>query len=123
MIYFPQDALQLQYPTFLLQYLSSALGIQTGTDTVPPAYNENYNIRNLRLMYIFRLIPWKEFLLVCEDVDPIIMGRFREDICPAFGIDPNIDDLNMMNKIEEIKKNIQDQLNKPRLFTHIEATA
>lgn len=123
MMYFPQDSLQLQYPAFLLQYFENALGIQTGTDMIPPAYNENYNLSNLRLMYIFRLIGWKEFLLVCEDVDPIVMGRFREDICPAFGINPSISDFDMMNEIEKIKKNLQDQLNKPRLFTRIEATA
>lgn len=121
MMYFPSDSLQLKYPVFLMQFMEQALGIQTGTDKVPPMYNEQFNLRNMRLMYLFKLIPWKEFLLVCEDVDPIILARFKEDICPALNISPAISDLDMMNKIEEIKKQLQSELKRSnRLFTRVE---
>ena len=120
-MFFPPDSLQLQYPTLLLQYIEQVLGIQTGTDKILPAYNENYNVKNMRLMYIFKLISWKEMLLVCEEVDPLLMQRFKEDLCPIYGLDQNISDLDMMNEIEKIKKHLQNELQKPaRLFSRVE---
>lgn len=120
-MFFPPDSLQLQYPTLLLQYIEQVLGIQTGTDKILPAYNENYNVKNMRLMYIFKLINWKEMLLVCEEVDPLLMQRFKEDLCPIYGLDQNISDLDMMNEIEKIKKHLQNELQKPaRLFSRVE---
>lgn len=60
-------------------------------------------------------------LLVCEEVDPLLMQRFKEDLCPIYGLDQNISDLDMMNEIEKIKKHLQNELQKPaRLFSRVE---
>ena len=122
-MFFPPDSLQLQYPSLLLQYIEQVHRIQTGTDKILPAYNENYNLKNMRLMYIFKLINWKEMLLVCEEVDPLLMQRFKEDLCPIYGLDQSISDLDMMNEIEKIKKHLQNELQKPaRLFSRVEGS-
>lgn len=114
MIYFPHDTLQLEYPYIFLQYLQDRFGIIVGAKENQFMYNQAFDAANARLLYIYRIIPWNEYLLMTDDVDPVTIIRFKEDLSQQFNIPADIKDEDMVLKLQQIK----DQMTSPkkRLF-------
>lgn len=120
MIYFPHDTLQLAYPYLLLQYLQDRFGITVGDKESPFMYNPSFDLINMRLLYIYKLIPWNEYIIYTDEVDPVTIMRFKEDLSQLYNIPMNISNEDMVVKIQEIKdKIIASKQNKKKLFETI----
>lgn len=121
MIYFPNDTLQLKYPYLLLHYILERFGIRIGDKNTPCSYNPAYDTLNLRLLYIYRIIPWNSFIMAVNDLDPVVLIRLREDLCELYSIPVNISDEEMVVKVQQIKDQLIAQMsaNKP-LFERVE---
>lgn len=119
MIYFPHDTLQLEYPYLFLQYMQDRFGIIIGAKENQFMYNPAFDPINARLLYIYKLIPWNEYLLMTDDVDPVTLIRFKEDLSRQFNIPADITDEDMVSKLQSIKDNLKSP--KKKLFVKASA--
>lgn len=121
-LYFPADTLQLKYPYLLLQYLLDNFGIKVGDKNSPAMFNPAFDQIIWRLLYIYRIVSWDNYIMNVNDLDPVVLVRLREDLCPIYKIPTNISDQDMVSKIQQIKDQITAKMNeKPKLFEHVEA--
>lgn len=128
MIYFPHDSLQLSYPFFLLKFLMEAYGVKVGDKNTPFMYNEAFNKVILRLLYIYRIVPWQDYIMNVDELDPIVLMRLRQDLCTKFQIPETISDQDMTIRVQQIKDDIIKSANTPpelpkiksRLFSTVE---
>lgn len=118
LMYFPEESVRLGYPILLMQYMANTHGITVGDKSYPFMYNPAFDYINLRLMYIFRLVDWKEYILSVEEVDTVVLIRLREDLCPIYNIPINISDADMVTKVTEIKDQIKNAA-RPKVFSHV----
>lgn len=119
MIYFPYDSLQLQYPYILLQYMNDRYGISVGDKERQFSYNSAYDNANMRLLYVYKLIPWQDYILYTDEVDPITISRFREDLMGQFGITANTTNEELITKIQQAKDSLMQNTQKQRLFDKV----
>lgn len=120
-LYFPMDTLQLKYPYLFLQFLMEKFGIKVGDKNTPPIYNPAFDQIILRMLYIYKIIPWNEYIMNTDTLDPISLIRLREDLCGQYNIPTNISDQDMVNKVQQIKDEIVAKMTtKPKLFECVE---
>lgn len=106
MLYFPEDTLQLKYPYLLMQYMQDNYGLIVGDKSNPFSYNQVFDSSNTRLMYLYKLVDWKTYILNVDEADPMILMRLREDLCPLYSIPINISDVDMINEVTRIKSEL-----------------
>lgn len=120
-LYFPHDTLQLKYPYLFLQFLMDRFGIQVGDKNSPSMYNPAFDQIIMRMLYIYRIIPWDAYIMNTEELDPISIARLREDLCAQYNIPMNISDQDMVARVQKIKDQMVAKMNtKPKLFEHVE---
>lgn len=119
MIYFPNETLQLKYPYLLLEHMLNKYGIRVGDNNNPFAYNPSYDMSNFRLLYLYNLVTWQEFILNTEDLDDFTIAKLKQELCQQFNIPVNISNIDMVNEIQKIKDKLINDM-KPQLFTIVE---
>lgn len=62
LLFFPPEGAGLKYPDYLLQYILSVYGIQTRTDNVQFAYNDQYTPQNVAFLYNYNLVDPQTYL-------------------------------------------------------------
>lgn len=119
MIYFPNETLQLKYPYLLLEHMLNKYGIRVGDNNNPFIYNPAYDTSNFRLLYLYNLVTWQEFILNTEDLDDFTIAKLKQELCQQFNIPVNISNIDMVNEIQKIKDKLINDM-KPQLFTIVE---
>ncbi|MDE6946223.1 MAG: hypothetical protein K2P14_03450 [Anaeroplasmataceae bacterium] len=119
MMYFPNETLQLKYPYLLLEHMLNKYGIRVGDSGNPFVYNPAYDASNFRLLYLYNLVTWQEFILNTEDLDDFTIAKLKQELCQQFNIPANISNIDMVNEIQKIKDKLINDM-KPQLFTVIE---
>lgn len=120
MFYFPQDSLQLEYPYLLLEYIQNKFGITVGAKENPFVYNPAFHMSNVRMLYLYNLITWQDFILAVDEVDPVTIMKIKTEISGIYNIPENITDEDMTAKIQEIKDQLMKSTKdgKKRLFSY-----
>lgn len=116
LMFFPEESIALSYPYALLTYLQNRFGLMVGDKSKPFSYNPNYNMSNMRLLYLYNLIDWKTYINTVEDLDQYVLAKMRQELCPIYGLDGNISDPDLVQFVTKIKEDMK----KPRLFERAE---
>lgn len=102
-LYFPEDSIQLKYPILFMQFLFNRYGVVVGDNNTPFSFNMALYPSNMRLLYLYSLIDWRQYILSVEDLDQYVLSKLRQDICPIYQIPFEIDDNSFVQEITKIK--------------------
>jgi len=122
-LYFPKDVLEFGYSDILLDHFLYNFGISVETTSTAAGYDEGYDMFNAQLLYAYNIINGVDYVMIVDTLDPVTIGRLRQELCEKWHIPVNVDDMTFVKLVGDYKDKLlscRNQGVQMPLFTKME---